>query len=330
MQHKASISISAPLKDQILAQYSLDRIDTQLVIAKQAAQKLNRDSAKEVVITLGDAITSSLQQAMDLAQEKGASSWLTSLPVEEFGFTLHKGAFRDAIALEYGWQPSYSPSSCACGSNFSVEHALSCPRDGFPTACHNEVRDLTANLMTEVCHDEPTLQPITGEVLSNATTICDDGARLDIAANGFWGGERAFFDVRVFNPYAPSNRQPLPTGPATESTKTKRKEFMNLMNKEFVKLNMVLSLPCMVMSLSGGLGNAASVCYKRLASLISVKCDVPYSSTMAWIRCSLSFSLLCSSIQCIGGARSSIGHAAKQPIPPLDLVSSEARFSSTG
>ena len=38
---------------------------------------------------------------------------------------------------------------------------------------------------------------------------------------------------------------------------------------------------------------------------------------MAWIRCSLSFSLLRSSIQCIRGARSTIGHAVKQPIPPL-------------
>ena len=77
--------------------------------------------------------------------------------------------------------------------------------------------------MTEVCHDvcvEPTLQPITCEVLSNATAISDDGARLDIAANGFWGGrsERAFFDVRVFNPHAPSNDNPSP--PATESMKT--------------------------------------------------------------------------------------------------------------
>ena len=137
---------------------------------------------------------------VDLAQEKGASSWLASLTLEEFGFTLHKGAFRDAVVLRYGLQPSYSPSSCACGSNFSVEHALSCPKGGFPTIGHNEVRDLTANLMTEVCHDvcvEPTLQPITGEVLSNATAISDDGARLDITANGFWGGrsERAFFDV---------------------------------------------------------------------------------------------------------------------------------------
>ena len=191
-QHKASINISAPLKDRILAQhheYPLDCVDAQLD-AKRAAQKLHHDSAKEAATSLKDTITSSLQCAMDLAQEKGASSWLTSLPLEEFGFSLHKGAFRDAIALQYGWQPSHSPSSCACGSNFSVKHALSCTKGGFPTTHHNEVRDLTANLMTEVCHDvciEPTLQPLTGEVLSNATAISDNGARLDIAANGFWG-----------------------------------------------------------------------------------------------------------------------------------------------
>ena len=37
---------------------------------------------------------------MDLSQEKGISNWLTTLPVEEFGFRLHKGAFRDVLA---GW-----------------------------------------------------------------------------------------------------------------------------------------------------------------------------------------------------------------------------------
>ena len=35
-----------------------------------------------------------------------------------------------------------------------------------------------------------------------------EGARIDIAADGFWGGrlERAFVDVRVFDPYAASNQ----------------------------------------------------------------------------------------------------------------------------
>ena len=265
---------------------------------------------------------------MDLAQEKGASSWLTSLPLEEFRFTLRKGAFRDAIALRYGWLPSLIPSTCACGSNFSVEHVLSCPKGGFPIIRHNEVRDFTANLMTEVCHDvcvEPNLQPITGEVLSHATAISDDGARLDIAANGFWCGcfEQAFFDVRVFNPHAPSNRQPLPACYRKHENLKKRAYEQRVREIERG------SFTPLVMSLTRGLGNAASVCYKRLASLISAKRDASYSCTMAWIRCSLSFSLLRSSIQCIRGARSTTGLAFKQPIPPLDLVSSEARFSAS-
>ena len=85
---------------------------------------------------------------MTLAQEKGASSWLTALPIEEFGFTLHKSAFRDAVALRYGWQPANIPSTCACGKEFTVEHVLSCAKGGFPSIRHNEIRDVSAQLMS--------------------------------------------------------------------------------------------------------------------------------------------------------------------------------------
>lgn len=129
---------------------------------------------------------------MVLASEKGVSNWLTSLPIEEFGFCLHKGAFKDALALRYGWLPSNAPLHCVCGSTFSVEHVLSCARGGFPIVRHNEIRDVTANFLTEVCHDvlvEPDLQTLTGEAFTRETSNKTDGARLDIAANGFWGGQ---------------------------------------------------------------------------------------------------------------------------------------------
>ncbi len=44
-----------------------------------------------------------------------------------------------------------------------------------------------------------------GVACESNTTI---GARLDVAASGLWGGrrERTLMDVRVFNPFAPSNR----------------------------------------------------------------------------------------------------------------------------
>ena len=80
---------------------------------------------------------------------------------------------------------------------------------GFPTVRHNELRDITASLMTEVCHDvsvEPTLQTLSVEWLALGSTITTDGARVDIQATGFWEDqkERAFFDVKLFNPFVKS------------------------------------------------------------------------------------------------------------------------------
>ena len=158
--------------------------------AKAEIHKLKRQQPTLAANHLKQVLPNPLKRAMDLAEEKGACSWLTSLPIEEFGFTLHKGAFHDALALRYDWQPSRCPSNCACGTKFTVDHSLSCPKGGFPSIRHNEIRDLTANLLTEICHNvciEPDLQPITGEVLTctGATSNTQDGARLDIPANGF-------------------------------------------------------------------------------------------------------------------------------------------------
>ena len=128
---------------------------------------------------------------MELASKKGASNWLTTFPIEEFGFSLHKGAFANALALRYGWTPTRIPVSCVCGSSFMVEHVLSWPRGGFSILCHNEILDVMVNLLTEVCHNvriEPDLQPLTGEALESQSAITSDGARLDIAVNGFGGG----------------------------------------------------------------------------------------------------------------------------------------------
>ena len=71
----------------------------------------------------------------------------------------------------------------------SVEHALSCAKGGLPIARHNEVRDTVAGWMSEVCNNsttEPSLQLISGETLSYTSAISEDGARLDIAADGIW------------------------------------------------------------------------------------------------------------------------------------------------
>jgi len=329
-EHAASIQVSNPLKQLISKKnesYSCD-VYAEQINAKAAIHNRRRSQQLKSAILLKPTLPSLLQRSMALAQETGASSWLTALPVAEFGFTLHKCAFRDALCLRYGWLPARTPINCDCGTRFSVEHALSCPKGGFPSIRHNEIRDITANLLSEVCNNvciEPHLQPITGEHLRGASANTQDGARLDIAANGLWGGrsERTYFDVRVFNPHAPSNCHTNPSACYRKHEKVKKRAYeqriLEIEHSSFTPL---------VMSSTGGLGDAATSTYKRLATLLTTKWDQPYSSTMSWLRCRLLFSLLHSSIQAIRGARSSAGVAMKSAALPVDLVIRESQMDT--
>ena len=176
--------------------------------------------------------------------------------------------------------------------------------------------------MAEVCHDmciEPHLQPLMGEQLTGPSSIADDGARLDnIAASGFGeAGTSVHFSMLVFNPYTPSNCQP-PASCYRKHENAKKRAYeqrvCEIEHSSFTPVNL---------SATGGLGNAATVCYKRLASMIADKRSQRYSSTMSWLRCPLSFSLLRAAIQCIRGSCSHSGHAERH-IPEMDLVLSEA------
>ena len=97
------------------------------------------------------------------------------------------------------------PTECICGASFTVDHAFICPHGDFPTLCHNEIRDITAQLMSEVCPNvasEPTLKPITNERFFHRSANPESGARLDVRA-----GSSPSTSLRVFNPLATSNRQ---------------------------------------------------------------------------------------------------------------------------
>ena len=75
---------------------------------------------------------------------------------------------------------------------------------GFVIIRHNEVRDLTGDLLSAICKDvelEPRLQPLTGEHFTKKSVNIEVGARLDVSARGFWTrGNKVFVDVRIFNP----------------------------------------------------------------------------------------------------------------------------------
>ena len=48
-----------------------------------------------------NSLSSKTRKAADLAMEKGASSWLTVIPLKDMDYTLNKREFRDAVHLRY-------------------------------------------------------------------------------------------------------------------------------------------------------------------------------------------------------------------------------------
>jgi len=72
------------------------------------------------------------------------------------------------------------PQHCTCGSPFDSNHAMICKMGGFMVIRHDEVRDLTAQMLREVCHDvrvEPDLLPTGGRNFDHRTVNTADDAR---------------------------------------------------------------------------------------------------------------------------------------------------------
>ena len=91
---------------------------------------------------------------------------------------------------------------CVCGDSFNLQHALSCPKGGIVITRHNKLRNLTAEILGEVCKNvviEPLLTPLTGEELPESSNISNQ-ARADVSARGLWiNGKMAFFFYCLFN-----------------------------------------------------------------------------------------------------------------------------------
>lgn len=181
--------------------------------------------------------------------------------------------------------------------------------------------------MQEVCHDvriEPPLQPLSGEALHKKSAISDENARLDINARGFWGGsfESAFFDVRVFNPLAPSNMKSSLDATFRRHEKEKKRAYeQRVLEVEHGSFTPI------VLSASGGMGKLAATTYSRLASLLAEKRGIAYSQCMGWLRCCLSFCLLKSAIMCLRGSRGLRHHSTFVADVDVPLTSSEARIA---
>ena len=138
-EYSASIRVSAPLVSKIEAQSHETPEEAEVQRLVYATRKEKDDGLKEELEEVKAMLPDKTQRAVDLACEKGASNWLTVIPLKDMDFDLNKREFRDAVRLRYDWPIPDNPSVCVCGNMFTVDHAMICQRGGLVIQRHNDM-----------------------------------------------------------------------------------------------------------------------------------------------------------------------------------------------
>ena len=244
--------------------------------------------------------------AVEQARDKGASSWLTAILLEQQGFQLNKEEFRDSLRLRYGLPLQNLPRFCPCGQSFTVEHALSCKKGGFITLRHDAIRDVFMTQLDKVCHNvqaEPHLIPLDGETFDLRSANTSEEARLDIKATGFWRrGQTAFFDVRVMHVNSASNRNQSTESVFLKNENEKKRVYL----QRVIEVEQGTFTP-LVLGTNGGMGQECAVFIKHLAAKLAEKENDSYSSVITMLRTKLSFEILKSTLLCVRGTLSTHG-----------------------
>ena len=291
------------------------------------AEKEQREAAKSCHIK--STLNPEKAKIFEAITEKGASNWLTTLPNTEHGFYLNKQIFWDSVKIRYGIPLSRLPNKCACGANFSVDHAFTCKTGGFVSIRHNEIRDFTAELLRETCQDvevEPILTPLTGEHFRYKSANTEIHARLDVSARGVWiRGSKAFFDVRVFNPLARSYREKTIIAAHKMNENEKKREY-----QERIQHVEHGSFTPLVFTCFGGMSFECNKFYSHVSDKISEKRDIPVSMARSWVRTKLSFSLLKTANLCIRGSKSLKPRAIELSSTAIRVAVADTRLNTDG
>ena len=302
IEYRNSRKITKELTENIILQNKQFQINNEEI--KKTKKKIKTDKQTNYQNKLEELASNMNEQCkrnIEIIRETGSSNWLSVVPIKEYTYTLNKQQFWDSLRLRYHWPIPGLPTMCPCGEKFNVQHALSCKKGGFITLRHNEVRDITATLLSEVCKDvevQPSLIKLQGEeqrLINTAKT--QDDVRLDFCGRGIWiRGQRAFFDVRVFNPNAQRYlRQTL-----KQSFAVNEREKKHHCNRRIMEVDQGSFTP-LVFTLNGGMAGECKVFYSRLAMLLSSGVEKPQVTT--WIRTKINFTLLRSMILCLHGSR---------------------------
>ena len=316
-ENNASSTITAKLTSIIVNQEkdfsNYDEDDVKIQIAEVKIEKERRLTNE--LADIRELVDGKMRRILELAQENGAGTWLTALPIQRLGYTLNKQEFRDSVCLRYGWNIPNTPSFCQCGEKNDIDHTLSCQLGGYVIMRHNRVRDLEADLMKEVCHNvqvEPELLPIEKDRLGGNTK---KKARLDVAGVGVWGAyEKTFLDIRIMHPNADSYiNKPIDEVYLLHENIKKRAYNERVLQVERGSFTPIVG------STFGGMGTEANRHHKRIASLIAQKRKEEYADVIGYIRTRLRFSLLKSVLTAVRGVRGKSKRFQPAPISSVEF-----------
>ena len=266
---------------------------------KYSKKKESHVLLKEKVLTVKQKIDAQIKKAIDDGSEPGASSWLSAIPLEQYGVFLNKAEFRDAIMLRYGKELKGLPGACPCGQKYHTTHALNCKKGGFVMIRHNSIRDYEGNLLSKVHTDVetvPSLQPVEGEIVNG---IPGDNARSDVRARGVWrDSQKVFFDVRITNTNSASQHNVKTEKVLLRHEKEKKRQY----NRRIMNIEHGIFTP-LLFSVSGVLSKECSMFHKHMAEKIAKKFNESYEKVITVIRYKLSFIILRSALLCIRGSR---------------------------
>ena len=300
--YEATVKITGPLVRQIVEQAHKPPDETEIKTLQTSARREKDECLKMQCEQVRESLPGKTERAVELALEKGASNWLTVIPIKEMNFNLNKREFRDAIKLRYDWEITDISAIYTCGDLFTVDQAMVCRRGGLIIQRHNEIWDLEAEMLRMVCTDvetEPVLQEITGKELNRGANKAPD-ARLDVHVRGFWDRQQsAFFDVRVCHPNADSYRELSPKQIFQLHENEKKRQY----SRRVLEVEQGTFTP-LVFTSTGGMADECKRFHSRLAELLALKKGDDYATTISWIRAKVSFAILRSALLCLRGTRS--------------------------
>ena len=184
------------------------------------------------------------------------------------------------------------------------------------TLRHNNIRDLEASLLKDICKDikiEPELMPLGNSETQSSNTA--EKARLDVSAVGIWSSmERTFLDIRVMHPNSPSYMDTTPDQLYSQHEREKKRMY----NDRILQVEKGSFSP-LIFTTTGGMGPECTKYHKRVAELLSNKRGESYADVMNFIRTRIRFALLRSTLIAVRGERGKRRRGVGEALSDLSL-----------